>query len=391
MARKRGQNEGTYYQRKDGLWIVQVTIQNKRISKYFKSQAECRQWLRTTQSQIQDGLTLAGARTTLIEYLEQWLGSIRESVRLNTLDQYTQIVRQHIAPRLGAIKLKDLRSDQIQSLYNEKLDNGTSARTVLLIHAVLHRSLVHALKLGLIGRNPVDAVTRPKVRRKEMRVFTDDQARTFLSAAKQTRHACLFQLALHTGMRQGELLGLRWKDINWINRQIHVQRQLQRVPNGSLIFSEPKTAASRRTIVISPTMVDSLRKHLEEQEVYKKELGEKWEENDLLFPSKLGTPLHPSNLFIVYKELLKETGLPLIRFHDLRHTAATLLLQQGVHPKIVQERLGHSNIAMTLDIYSHVLPSMQEDAALKMDELLNPIEVTDKIKVIKDKVAFYNE
>ena len=132
-------------------------------------------------------------------------------------------------------------------------------------------------------------------------------------------------------------------------------------------------------------MIDSLRKHLEEQEEYKKVLGKKWEENDLIFPSKLGTPLHQANMFREYKELLKETGLPLLRFHDLRHTSATLLLTQGVHPKIVQERLGHSNIAMTMDIYSHVLPSMQEDAALKMDELLNPIEVTDKIKAIKEQ------
>ena len=237
MARKRGQNEGTIYQRKDGLWTVQVTIQNKRISKYFRTQSECREWLRNTQSQIQNGLTLAGARTTVIEFLQQWLVTIRESVRPKTLDQYTQIVRQHIVPSLGAIKLKELRPDHIQALYNDKLDKGTSARTVLLIHAVLHRSFVVALKLGLIGRNPVDAVTRPKVKRKEMRVFTDNQARAFLSASKQTRHACLFHLALHTGMRQGELLGLMWKDIDWINRQIHVQRQRQRVPHAGLAFS----------------------------------------------------------------------------------------------------------------------------------------------------------
>lgn len=128
---------------------------------------------------------------------------------------------------------------------------------------------------------------------------------------------------------------------------------------------------------------------MEEQEEYKKVVGEKWEENDLIFPSKLGTPLHHANMFREYKELLKETGLPLLRFHDLRHTAATLLLQQGVHPKIVQERLGHADISMTLNTYSHVLPSMQEDAALKMDELLNPIEVTDTIKAIKDQVAVY--
>ena len=168
-----------------------------------------------------------------------------------------------------------------------------------------------------------------------MRVFTDDQARTFLSADKHTRHACLFQLALHTGMRQGELLGLILKDLDWTNRQIHIQRQLSHVINRSLVFSEPKTAKGRRTIVISPTMVDSLRKHLEEQGSGNKDLGEKWEENDLIFQSKLGTHLNPVNMFREYQELLLETGLPPIRFHDLRHTAATLLLQQGVHPKIV--------------------------------------------------------
>jgi integrase len=390
MARKRGQNEGSIYQRKDGLWTVSVSIQGKRISKYFKTQSECREWLRNTQSQIQNGLTLAGSRITLLEFQEQWLGSIRESVRSKTLGQYTQVVRYHIAPRLGSIKIKDLRPDVIQRFYQDQIESGASARTVLLIHSVLHRSLVIALKLGLIGRNPVDAVTRPKVRRKEMRVLTDDQARAFLSASKQTRHACLFHLALHTGMREGELLGLMWKDIDWVNRQIHVQRQLQRVPGKGLSFTEPKTAAGRRTIVISPTMIDYLRKHLEEQDSNKKVKTEEWKENDLIFPTKLGTPMHPTSMYKEYKALLRKTDLPDIRFHDLRHTSATLLLQQGIHPKIVQERLGHSDIGMTLNTYSHVLPSMQQDAALKLDELLTPIEVTDKINAIKDQASVYH-
>jgi integrase len=390
MPRKRGQNEGSIFQRKDGLWTVQVTIQNKRISKYFKTQSECREWLRNTQSQIHNGLTLAGARITVIEFLEQWLGTIRESVRPKTLYQYSQIVRQHIVPRLGIIKLKDLRPDQIQALYNEKLDKGVSARTVLLTHSVLHKALNQALKLGMIGRNPAQAVSRQKFSHKEMRVLTSDQARTFLSAAESTRYRALFHLALHTGMREGELLGLKWEDLDWVTRQLHVKRQLQRTPGKGLVFAEPKTAAGRRTIVLSRSMVEKLREHMENQDQVRQQAGEKWQENGLIFPTTIGTPMAARNMYEDFKILLKRIGLPIIRFHDLRHTAATLMLQQGVHPKIVQERLGHADISMTMNIYSHVLPSMQEEAAEKLDELLTPIEVSTEIRRLREAEQLYS-
>jgi len=390
MARKRGQNEGSIYQRKDGLWTVQVTIQNKRISKYFKTQSECREWLRNTLNQIQNGLTVAGARTTVIEFLQQWLGTIRESVRPKTLYQYTQIVRQHISPHLGAIKLKDLRPDQIQALYNEELDKGVSARTVLLTHSVLHKALNQALKLGLIGRNPAQAVSRPKVSHKEMRVLTSDQARTFLSAAESTRYQALFHLALHTGMREGELLGLKWEDLDWVTRQLQVKRQLQRMSGKGLVFAEPKTAAGRRTIVLSKSMVEKLREHMDNQNQVRQQAGEKWQENGLIFPTTIGTPMAARNMYEDFKKLLKRIGLPVIRFHDLRHTAATLMLQQGVHAKIVQERLGHADISMTLNTYSHVLPSMQEEAAEKLDELLTPIEVSKEIKHLREVEQLYS-
>ena len=318
MARKRGQNEGTIYHRKDGLWAVQVTIQHKRISKYFKTQAECREWLRKTQSQIQNGLTLAGARTTVIEFLEQWLGTIQESLRPKTLQQYTQIVRQHIAPRLGAIKLKHLRPDQIQALYNEKLDQGISARTVLLIHCVLHRSLNQALQWGIIVRNPAQSVSRPKFHRKEMQVLNDVQARTLLLTAKGTRFETLLWLAISTGLREGELLGLRWSDIDWKTRQLQVRRQLQRI-KGGLVFSEPKSATGKRVIVLGRVIIEKLQEHIQFQQVEKKQSGENWKENDLIFPSIWGTPLDNSNMYKNFKVFLKQAGLPDIRFHDLRH------------------------------------------------------------------------
>jgi integrase len=387
---KRGNNEGSVYKRKrDGLWVAQVTIQRKHVSKYFKSQKEARIWLQETLSQIQNGMSLSAARATLKEFLEEWLETYKTSVRLKTIRQYTQIVRQHILPYLGEIKLKELRPDQIQALYNAKLSAGASPRTVILIHSVLHRSLSMALKWGLIGRNPTDAVTRPRKKRTEMSILTDSQVRAFLSAADQTRYGALFYLALNTGMRSGELFGLKWSDIDWSHRRLQVKRQLQHVPGYGLVFTEPKTASGRRMIVISQNTVEKLRKHRNQQDLDRIVTGDQWQENDLVFPTKVGTPMFPANMYKDFKNLLKKMGLPNIRFHDLRHTAATLMLQQGIHPKIVQERLGHADISMTLNTYSHVLPSMQEDAAEKLDELLRPIDVSDEFKKMGEGQAVY--
>jgi len=388
MPRKRGHGEGSMYKRKNGLWSAQISVQGKRVTNYFKTQREGLDWLQQMRNQIRAGLTFTGAQLPLREFLSQWLGSIRESVKGKTLHQYGQIVRDHIAPRLGNIKLKDLRPDQIQALYNEKLDSGISARTVILIHAVLHKALKHALKQGVIGRNPTDAVNRPKFRRKEMLTLSDSQVRTLLLVVKDTRFEALFWIAVSTGLRQGELLGLRWSDLDWQSRRLHVQRQLQRV-TGGLEFTEPKSAAGNRVIVLGQEAITKLRKHQNILIQEKQKAEEKWEEHDLIFPSTHGTPLDHRNLYRFFKLFLKGAGLPDVRFHDLRHTAATLMLQQGIHPKVVQERLGHADITLTLNTYSHVLPSMQEEAAEKLDELLTPIDVSDEINHIKETSISY--
>jgi integrase len=309
-------------------------------------------------------------------------------VRPKTIFQYEQIFRQHIAPTLGNIKLKDLRPDQIQALYNAKLKSGTSARSVIMIHAVLHRALNHALKMGMIGRNPVDAVTRPKFKRKEMKTLDENQVRSLLSAVRGTRFDATYYLEISTGLRLGELLGLKWSDLDWKNQNIHIQRQLQRLPDG-LAFSEPKTAKGRREIALGKAVIEKLRGHIAIQDQERKDAGKLWLENDLIFASSIGTPMDPSNLYHLFKKLLKDLGLPDLRFHDLRHTAATLMLKQGIHPKIVQERLGHSDISMTLNTYSHVLPTMQDEAAEKMDEILNIIEVSDQLKKIEEAHALF--
>lgn len=389
MARKRGQNEGSIYKHKSGLWCAQVTLSGKHLSKYFQSQTDARVWIRTTLEQVGNGMTLASAQLTVAEYLNEWRLTMNDSVRPHTLYQYEQIIRQHIVPRLGSIKMKDLRPEHIQGLYNEKLKSAVSARSVIYIHQVLHKALRQAVKWGKIVNNPTDAVNRPKSRRKEMHVLDDKQARTLLMVVKGTRYEALFWMAISTGMRQGELLGLRWSDIELQSRQVHIQRQVQPASGGGYIFTGPKSAAGRRAIILGEGMMKVLRSHISILQAERQQAGDSWQDNDLVFPSSLGTPWGRRNVLKYYKRFLKQAGLPDIRFHDLRHTAATLMLQQNINPKVVQEVLGHADITLTLNTYSHVSASMQKEAAAKVDELLTPIEVTNELKILKEHRSAY--
>jgi integrase len=391
MAKKRSQGEGSVYKRKDGLWVAQVTIQGKHVSKYFKMQSEARIWLQSTRTQIQDGLTLAGAQTFLKDFLEHWLKSYASSVRPNTIRSYAGVIQYHILPALGNIKLKDLSIDRIQMFYNNETENGTSPRMVQYIHSVLRRSLNFALRWGLLVRNPALGAIRPKLLKTEMKTLNGDQVRVFLSAAKGTRNEALFWIAVSTGLREGEILGLKWSDLDWKTKRLQVKRQLQRLKGEGLVLTEPKSAAGKRLIILSSATLTVLQKHLNLQQEEKMFAGENWQENDLIFPSTLGTPLDPSNMSKDFKDTLKMARLPNIRFHDLRHTAASLMLLQGIHPKIVQERLGHSDISLTLNTYSHVIPTMQEEAAEKMDEILVPIEVSATLNKIKEPSPSYSE
>ncbi len=374
MAKKRGQGEGSIYKRKDGLWVAQIFTQGTKLYKYCKTQHEARDWLQETRSKIQRGLTLATAQITLDQFLRQWLESHKISLRPKTAQQYTQIVNQYLLPSLGQIKLSDLRPDQIQVLYNSNLEAGKSKRTVLLIHAILNRALNQALKWGLIGRNPAQVANHPKYRRSEINTLADNQIRELLGIVKGSRYEALYLLAVSTGLREGELLGLRWSDIDWETQRLKVQRQIQRVKERGLVFSEPKSQAGNRSVVLGRVVISKLRSHRIIQAYERLFAGDRWQENNLVFPSIIGTAWDPRNLYKHFKSILYQAALPNIRFHDLRHTAATLMLGQGIHPKVVQERLGHADISLTLNTYSHVLPDIQEEAAEKFDLLLVPSE-----------------
>lgn len=372
---KRGQNEGSITKRKDGTYMVQISISGKRITRYFKHKKEANDWRLESVNKTRKGIYSIDAQVTLSQFLDHWLSTKETNVRKKTLLQYGQIVNGHINPILGMIKLVDLRPDTIEEFYRLEKERGVGFRTINLTHSVLRCALNKALKEEIIYRNPCDAVDKPKVARHEMNVLDEFQVRRLLSSARGTRLEVLLQIAVTTGLREGEILGLKWRDVDWGNKQIHIQRQLQRIPKVGLVFSEPKSAAGKRMISLGDNSVYLLMKQ-EKIQYYEKEFFRlRWQENDLIFTSLNGSPMDPRNLLRQYKLLLKKAGLPNIRFHDLRHTAASLMLQQGIPAKVVQERLGHSDISLTLNTYSHVMPGMQEEAAKRMDEITTIYEV----------------
>jgi integrase len=303
-------------------------------------------------------------------FLEEWLGSIGHSVRPRTWHRYAEYVHLHIVPTLGARPLELLAPQEIQRLYASKIAAGLSPRSVLHLHRVLHRALAQAQRWGIVDDNAASLVDPPRPEPREMRALSPNEARRLLTAASGDRLEALYTLAITTGMRQGELLGLRWRDVDLEGRSIRVTGSLQYVPGQGLRVSAPKTARSRRNVLISELAAGALRRHSDRQRL-EQSLVDDWEDNGLVFPNRVGRAMYATNLLDrSFASLLERAGVPRIRFHDLRHTAATLLLGQGVHPKVVSEMLGHTNTSITLDLYSHATPTMQREAAGAFDRLL---------------------
>jgi integrase len=372
---KRGNGEGSITRRKNGGWMAQYTAYTaegrKRKTLYGKTRQEVAAKLAKALSDRENGLIMEAGNQTLGEYLNRWLnGSVKGSVKDKTFNDYEWLVRKHIAPALDRIKLRALSPIHLQGLYQAKLEAGLSPSTVRHLHVVLHRALDQALRWGLVPRNVSEAVDLPKLQKKEIRPLSGDEGRRLLEAARGDRLEALYVLAVHCGLRQGELLGLRWEDVDLETGTLQVRRTLTTTKGGSR-FTAPKTAKSRRRIKLTAGAVDALRRHHDRQFEESTRLAGLWQDYGLVFATTTGTPINPSNLTSrSFKPLLERAGLPDIRFHDLRHTCATLLLSKGVHPKLVQELLGHATIAITLDTYSHVLPGMGDQTANAMESAL---------------------
>ncbi len=317
-----------------------------------------------------DSVTAAG-KETVRAYLTRWLAAVEPTLKPATFRRYGDMVRLHIVPVVGDVRLAKLSPLDIQRLYAERLAAGLSPTTVSNLHAMLHRALEQAVRWGLLARNMTEMVDPPRRATPETTTWDARQVAAVLALADRDDDGCgaLWRLALLTGMRRGEILGLMWQDIDLDRGLLSVRRTLSRGKGGTWEFGTPKTIAGRRSIALPPSVVESLKRHRIRQLERRLVLGSAWEDRDFVFTNETGGPLHVNALDGRFRRLVASAGVPRIRFHDLRHTSATLMLANGEHPKIVQERLGHADIAMTMR-YSHVTMGMQRDAADRLDASL---------------------
>lgn len=330
--------------------------------------------------QLDTGNFTRPGKTSLADYLEQWLKDCcLPNLTIITAQGYEYMVKKYLIPSLGQIPLTKLRPEHLQRFYAEKLSNGRadgkgglSSRTVRYMHVTLHKALKNAVKMGMIFHNPADAVEVPKQKSREMQIMNESDIHIFLEYAKNTSYYALFYTALFTGMRRSELLALRWSDVDLILCQVYINRTLHQMQNGELVFGEPKTAKSRRMVSLSPSTTITLREHKAQQAILKGNFGLPLSDDDLVFSQYDGKPLLPDSITHAWKSLANRTGSKGVRLHDARHTHASLMLKQGIHPKVVQERLGHASIKITLDVYSHVAPGIQQAAANKFDDIVLP-------------------
>ena len=370
MAKRRVKGEGSVFYRKDRKqWIAQIKLEGgKYKTRSAKTQREASEKLKKMQRELEQGTLATGPRQTVGQFLEHWLERVHKStIRESSYFRYRTILNQHLLPGLGHIQLQKLTPEYIEALYEHKQDEGLSARTIRTIHVVLHKALETAIRRRFIARNVCDDVSLPRLTRHEIQPLTGEQALMLLAAAKGHRLECLLIVVLATGMRRGELLALRWQDVDFEYRSLYVRHSVNLFEHRGYIETEPKTANSRRRIVLPHFVIDALKQHRAHQLEARLKAGATWEDHDLVFCNTYGRYTDPASLRRLFKGLLKKAGLPDMRFHDLRHSAATILLSMGVPAKVIQELLGHSQISMTLGTYSHVLPGMQQDAMDKWD------------------------
>ena len=373
--------EGTVGRHVDGRWVARLQVDGRRRAFYGRTRAEAVRKLDDAIRQVQASLPIPDERLTVGGYLEGWLASQKPpALRASTWTAYRFHLR-HAAP-IADIRLARLAPADLERLYRGLLDGDgghapLSPTTVHHLHRILHRALGRAVRQGVLVRNVAALVDGPRIARHEMRTLTADEVRRLLQAARGDRLEALYVLAVTTGLRRGELLALRWSDVDLEARTLAVRGTLQR--EGGLRRAEPKTPRSRRRIELTDAAIEALQRHRQGQ-VAERLAAPRWADPDLVFATTDGGLVEPSNMLRrSFAPLLERAGLPPIRFHDLRHTAATLHLALGTHPKVVSDMLGHASVGITLDTYSHAVPSLGRDAARAMDALLGDDRPTARL------------
>lgn len=369
--KRRDHGDGSIYQRSDKRWVASLSLPSgKRTSLYGKSKQEVKEKLKKALAQLEHGTFVTAPHESVETHMRHWLQVKKIQLKTGTYCSYQNRMEKHILPAIGHIPLQKLRSQVIQELYLDLQKAGLSPNTVRTIHIILKGAFTAAVTWKKISTNPCNDVVPPRAQKKERAFLTQEQAQHLLTLAQGRRIACLLTLALTTGMRRGELLALRWSDIDFEKATLQVSRSLSyyNPEKTGYIYeeAEPKTASSRRLIPLPQVTAQALQKH-RLQQVEVRLQASVWEEKGLVFPNPRGGYYCFITLQQELKKLLHEAGLPSLRFHDLRHSAATILLAMGISPKLIQERLGHSDITITLGLYGHVTGSMQDQAMQALD------------------------
>lgn len=373
MAReKRGNQEGSFRQRPNGLWEARFSVNGQQVSVYAKTRPEVVRKMRARLDQADRGIPASDERITVERFLQMWLEeSAKPTVRETTYEAYAGHVRNHLVPALGHRKLAKLEPSHVQAMMNDQLATGLSPTTVNRIRATLRRALNRAVKWGMVSRNVATLVDAPKPNRYRVEAITPEEATAIVAAVQDHRLGALYILMLAVGLRLGEALGLSWDDVNLDARTVTVRRSLQRL-NSEFRLTEPKSEQSRRTIPMPEFLVARLRQHRVAQNRERLQAGDEWDrEWNLVFTTAKGRPIDNSGVNHTLKRLLKAANLRPMRVHDLRHGCASLLLAKGVTPRVLMETLGHSQISLTMNTYAHVIPSLQRDAADRMDEVFS--------------------
>lgn len=373
---RRANGEGSVYRRADGRWagayyVLRPDGGRERLTVYGRTRADASAKLAELVSKTAAGIPLAVKKWTVEAYAQHWLEDVVAGrLRPSTLSSYRGTLRLHIVPTLGRLPLRRVTPAHVRKLLSEKLAGGMSVRSVQIVHAILRAMLAEAMRDELVERNVAAIVKGPSREQAEVKPWTVEEVSTFLRAAGDDRLYALFALGVAVGMRRGELLGLRWIDVDFDRSIVHVRQAIQRVCGEGLIVGPPKSPRSRRDVPVPAYAMRALKEHRSRQAEEKLALGEYWVDSGLVFTSTVGTAIEPRNLTRVLDELVRAAGVRRVRFHDLRHTCASMLLAQGVPARVVMDVLGHSQFSITMDLYSHVMPSALREAADAIDRAL---------------------
>lgn len=384
MASKNANGNGTIRKRKDGRWEGRVTTgvdmrTGKQIQRsvYGKTKKETAQKLREIIADVDSGLLVESGSMTVGEWVEIWINQYANNIKELSMSTYRAHIRNHIVPKLGDIKLSNLKTRDIQMMYNALLrrEKPLTAKTIKNIHGVLHKALSQAVKLGYIRYNPADNVSLPKVEKPELKPITDEHIAEFLEAIKGHCYELLYTIDLFTGMRKGEILGLTWDCVNLDTGVVVINKQLiqEKKKGGQYKLASTKNSKGR-TVRIPPSVIELFRQQKAKQISWKKEAGSAWDNSlNLVFTNEIGGHLSHTTVTHSFKKIVQSIGLESTRFHDLRHSYAVAAIESGIDMKTVQENLGHHAASFTMDVYGHVSDRMRLEGANRMEQFIQNI------------------